>query len=223
MADFAAARRNMVDSQVRPSDVTDPALIAAMLAMPRERFLPATKASLAYLDYDVPVLEGAFDRPERRLLKPMVLTKLIQAASPSESDHVLDVGCSMGYSAALLCRLVAEVVALDEDASLVRAARERLPETGCVNVEVVEGPLVAGWERGAPYDVILVEGAVEIMPQALCEQLREGGRLVCIRGGGPGAKAMLYRMDAGEISGRAIFDASAALLPGFAEVPGFVF
>ena len=167
MADFAAARRNMVDSQVRPSDVTDPALIAAMLAVPRERFLPATKASLAYLDYDVPVLEGALDRPERRLLKPMVLAKLIQAASPSESDRVLDVGCAMGYSAALLCRLVAEVVALEEDATLVRAARDRLPEAGCANVEVVEGPLVAGWERGAPYDVILVEGAVEIMPQAV--------------------------------------------------------
>ena len=223
MADFAAARRNMVDSQVRTSDVTDPALIAAMLAIPRERFLPAAKASLAYLDYDVPVLDAAPDRPARRLLKPMVLAKLIQAASPAENDRALDVGCTTGYSAALLSRLVAEVIALEEDAGLARAARERLSEAGCANVEVAEGPLVAGWEPGVPYDVILLEGAVETLPQALCAQLREGGRLVCIRGGGPAAKAMLYRMDMGEISGRPIFDAAASLLPGFAETPGFVF
>jgi protein-L-isoaspartate(D-aspartate) O-methyltransferase len=223
MADFAAARRNMVDSQVRTSDVTDPALIAAMLAIPRERFLPAAKASLAYIDYDVPVLDAAHDRPARRLLKPMVLAKLIQAASPAASDHALDVGCATGYSAALLSRLVADVIALEEDAGLARAARERLSEAGCANVEVVEGPLVAGWQPGAPYDVILLEGAVEILPRALCDQLREGGRLVCIRGSGPAAKAMLYRMDMGEISGRPIFDAAASLLPGFAETPGFVF
>ena len=223
MADFTAARRNMVDSQVRTSDVTDPALIAAMLAIPRERFLPAAKASLAYLDYDVPVLEGAPDRPARRLLKPMVLAKLIQAASPAESDRALDVGCATGYSAALLSRLVAEVIALEEDAGLARAAKDRVSEAGCANVEVVEGPLVSGWVPSVPYDVILLDGAVEILPPALCDQLREGGRLVCVRGSGPAAKAMLYRRDMGEISARPVFDAAAALLPGFAETPGFVF
>ncbi len=223
MADFAAARRMMVDGQVRTSDVTDLRLLDAMLAVPREQFVPAPKAALAYLDCDVPLQDGVEERCARRLLKPMVLAKLIQAAAPAEGDRVLDLGCATGYAGALLSRLAGAIVALDDDEGLAREARQNLAAAGCGNVEVVRGSLAAGWPAGAPYDVILIEGAVETIPAALNGQLRAGGRLVCVRGAGPASKAMLYRMDGGEVSGRPIFDASAPLLPGFAQAPGFVF
>lgn len=223
MVDFSTARRMMVDGQVRTSDVTDQRLIAAMLELPRERFLPPEQAALAYLDLDAPVTEAAPGKPARRLLKPMTLAKLIQAAGPLETDRVLDVGCATGYSSAVLARLAASVVALEEDATLARKAKDALAAMGADNIEVVSGPLTAGWPSAAPYDVIVVEGLVETLPEGLCRQLRDGGRLVCVRGSGPAAKAMLYRSDSGEVSGRPIFDAAASLLPGFAEPPVFVF
>jgi protein-L-isoaspartate(D-aspartate) O-methyltransferase len=223
MVDFAAARRMMVDGQVRTSDVTDPRLIAAMMAVPRERFVPEAKAALAYLDLDLPVIHGVGHAGERRLLKPMVLAKLIQAAEIGEADHVLDVGCTTGYSSAILSRLAHSVVALEEDPTLVRRAGENLLAVGAHNVTVVTGPLIAGWPAGAPYDVIVLDGASEVMPKALCGQLRVGGRLVGVVGRAPASKAMLYRSSGTEVSGRPVFDAVAPLLPGFAEPPAFVF
>ncbi len=177
--------------------------------------MPPGSASLAYLDLDVPV--GA----SRRLLKPMVLAKLIQAAELSGSDRVLDVGCATGYTAAVLARIAGQVVALEQDAGLAKAAREAL--SPLPNVTVASGPLAEGWPQGAPYDVIVLEGATEIVPHALCRQLKDGGRLVCVLGSGPGSKAMLYRRSGAEVGGRAIFDATAALLPGFAKTPVFAF
>ncbi len=220
MTDFAAARRMMVDCQVRTADVTDLRLIAAMLELPRERFVPDEKAALAYLDLDLPVGEGG---RSRRLLKPMVLAKLIQLAEIGERDRVLDVGCGTGYSAALLARLAAQVVALEEDTALARRAGAAFAAAGAANLKVVSGALASGWPAEAPYDAILLEGATEIVPEALLRQLRHGGRLACVMGAGPGGKAMLYRAIDGEFSGRAAFEASAALLPGFAKQPSFVF
>lgn len=220
MIDFAAARRLMVDGQVRTADVTDPRLLAAMLDLPRERFFPEDKASLAYLDIDVPVSEAG--QPVRRLLKPMVLAKLIQALDVAETDHVLDAGCATGYATALLSKLAGSVVGLEESTSLARQATETLAAAGAANAKVVTGPLSAGWAAQGPYDVILLEGATEVVPAALMKQLKANGRLACVMGRGPG-KATIYQRTETDISGRAVFDAAAPLLPGFAKPQEFVF
>lgn len=213
----------MVDGQVRPSDVTDPRLIGAMLDIPREAFLPAAMAGLAYLDQDLPLGKPGEDSTNRRMLKPMVLAKLIQALDLKEGDHVLDVGCLTGYSSAVLARLARTVVGLEENTFLASEARAALAKAGASNVKVVHGRLVDGWQVEAPYDAILVNGAVEKPPESLLKQLRDGGRLTCIQGYGPAAKAMLYRLDLGDVGGRPIFDATAAILPGFAAPPAFAF
>lgn len=223
MIDFATARRMMVDGQVRPNDVTDLRIIAAMLEVPRERFLPAPKTALAYLDLDIPILEAPDGRPRRRLLKPMLLAKMIQAAEIRDDDSVLDVGCATGYSCAVISSLARTVVALEEDATLALAAKENLYALGITTVSVETGPLTAGYPARAPFDVILLEGASEIEPQSLFPQLRDGGRLVCVRGGAAGGKAVLYRRAGGDVSGWPIFDATASVLPGFAAAPAFVF
>ncbi|HKY87851.1 MAG TPA: protein-L-isoaspartate O-methyltransferase [Pseudorhodoplanes sp.] len=219
MADFTTARRMMVDGQIRTSDITDHRIISAFQTVPRERFVAPSKTALAYLDIDVPVVDGD---DTRRMLKPMVLAKLIQAAEIAETDRVLIVGCTTGYSAAIVASLAGSVVALDEGVAPAQAVKT-LASLGAANVEVVRGPLTAGWSAGAPYDVLLVEGAIEVMPDSFRAQLREGGRLVCVRGGKPPQKAVAYRLIDGELSGRPIFDATAPLLPGFAEKPAFVF
>lgn len=215
MTDFSTARRHMVDGQVRTADVTDLRVISAMLEVPRERFVPPAATGLAYLDQDLAVGSA------RRLLKPMVLAKLIHAADIAGTDRVLDVGCATGYAAAVLAGIAGQVVALEEDPSLVKTALASL--AGTPNVSVVSGPLTAGWTQSGPYDVILLEGATEVEPQAFCSQLKDGGRLVCVLGSAPNAKAMLYRRSGSELGGRAIFDAAAALLPGFAKTPVFAF
>ena len=215
MTDFAAARRNMVDGQVRTADVTDLRIISAMLDVPREAFLPPAKAALAYLDLDVPLGNG------RCLMKPMVLAKLIHAADLAGTDRVLDVGCVTGYAAAVLARIAGQVVALEQDAGLAQPARVAL--SPLPNVTVQSGPLTEGWPAGGPYDAIVVEGATEFAPEPLLRQLADGGRLVCVLGSGPGAKAMLYRRSGQDSGGRAIFDAAAPLLPGFVKPPQFAF
>jgi len=217
MTDFATARRHMVDGQVRTADVTDLRILSAMLETPRERFVPPALAGLAYLDLDLPVGDGG----SRRLLKPMVLAKLIHAADLPQGGCVLDVGCATGYGAAVLARVTGQVVALEQDAGLSQAARTTL--SGQPNVNVVSGPLTAGWPQGSPYDAIVLEGATEGTPEAFLSQLKEGGRLVCILGTGPGSKAMLYCRSGDELGGRPIFDATAAVLPGFAKAPVFAF
>jgi protein-L-isoaspartate(D-aspartate) O-methyltransferase len=221
MTDFAAARRMMVDGQVRTADVTDRRLLAAFLEVPRERFVPADEAALAYIDLDVMVSEPGL--PARYLVKPMVLGKLIQAAEVAEGDRVLDVGCATGYSTALLSRLAAAVVGLEQDETLLLQAREALAELKCANAKVVGGPLTRGFAADAPYDVIVLQGLVEVVPEALLAQLKDGGRLACVLGRGPGAKAMIYRSIGGEASGWPMFDATAAPLPGFSKPPAFVF
>ena len=215
MTDFAAARRHMVDGQIRTTDVTDLRVISAMLEVPRERFMPPASVSLAYLDLDVPVGGG------RRLLRPMILSKLIQAADVQPTDRVLDVGCATGYGAAVLGHVAGNVLALEQDPGLANTATDSLVAQR--NVKVARGALAEGWAQGAPYDVVVVEGATEVVPNALCQQLKNGGRLVCVLGAGPGSRAMLYTRSSGEVAGRPVFDAPAALLPGFAKTPVFAF
>ena len=217
MFDTATARRMMVDGQVRTADVTDLDLIDAMAALPRERFVPPALAEQAYRDGDIAIADG------RVLLKPMVLAKLIQAARVRSSDHVLDVGCGTGYSSAVLARLAGAVVALEEDAALAQQAKETLAATDGSHVTVVTAPLTAGWPAAAPYDVILLNGATEILPETLGRQLKPDGRLACIFGRGPTGKAMIYRRIEGQLVGRPVFDAAAPALPGFVAPLAFVF
>ena len=221
--DFVAARRMMVDGQVRPNDVTDPRIIAAMLEVPRELFLPPATADLAYLDLDVPVLDAAAGGPPRRLLKPMLLAKLLQAAEIKDGDAVLDVGCATGYSSAILARLASTIVALEENPSLAQRGREILAAMGVANVSVVTGPLIDGWPGRAPYNVIILQGATEVEPRSLFSQLSEGGRLVCVQGGPVSGKAVVYRRVNDDVSGWPVFDAAAGILPGYSKIPVFAF
>ena len=217
MFDSATARRMMVDGQVRTADVHNPDLLAAMLTIPRERFVPSSLAEQAYLDGDIEIAPG------RVMLKPMVFAKLLEAVDVRPTDHVLDVGCGFGYSSAVLSRLAASVVALEEDPALASQAKTALASTGAAGVTVAIGPLVGGWPAAAPYDVILLDGASEIVPDALGSQLKPAGRLACIFGGAPASKAMIYRVSEGRLVGRPAFDATAPVLPGFAAPPAFVF
>jgi protein-L-isoaspartate(D-aspartate) O-methyltransferase len=223
MIDFTRLRRSMVDSQIRPNDVTDPRIIGAMLELPRERFVPAERANLAYLDDDLSVREAGRDRPARFLLEPMVLARLVQAIELSDDDRVLDVGGTTGYSAALLAKLSAHVVALEDDADLSAAARRNLSGLGVANVEFATGPLAAGTPARGPYDAILLNGSVELVPEGLLGQLKEGGRLATVvRGDLPG-RATLYVRSGGVVSTRPLFDAVVPPLPGFEAPRGFVF
>lgn len=217
MFDSAQARRMMVDGQVRIADVTNPELIEAMLAVPRERFVPAALCEQAYLDSDIEIAKG------RVLLKPMVLAKLIQALRIGSDDRVLDVGCGTGYSSAVLARLAGSVVALEEDVALAEAAKQALAAAGARNVSVQCGSLTNGWQASAPYSAVLINGAVEITPELLGRQLAPGGRLACILGKRPASKATLFRVAEGRLVGRPIFDATAPVLPGFVAPPAFVF
>jgi protein-L-isoaspartate(D-aspartate) O-methyltransferase len=215
MTDFAAARRNMVDGQIRTADVTNLKLLWAFQEIARERFVPAKSVSLAYVDFDMPVAPG------RCLIKPRVLAKMLQAAGITPNDRVLDVGCATGYGTAVLARVAAQVVALEENAELGHGAREALAD--CKNVDIVSGPLTSGWPAAAPYNLIVMEGATEVVPETLLGQLSDGGRLVCVLGGDAAAKAMLYLRTGNDIGGRAVFDAAAPVLPGFVKAPAFAF
>jgi protein-L-isoaspartate(D-aspartate) O-methyltransferase len=223
MIDFAEARRMMVDGQVRTYDVTDLGILAAMLEVPRERFVPTDQQAVAYLDRDTAVEEPKPPGLVRYLLKPAVLARLIQAANITDGDHVLDVGCASGYSAAVLSRLAGSVVALEEDAKLAGLAKATLADLAAANVRVRTGALSAGAADQAPFDAILLNGSTGVVPATLIRQLKDGGRLVCVRGGPPMGKATLYRSVSGHVTGQPIFDAVAPPLPGFSKPAEFVF
>ncbi len=221
MSDFATQRLNMVDNQVRPSDVTDHRLIAALLEIPRELFVPSTERPLAYVDRDVRV--GADESGDRFMLAPAGLAKLIQALELEEDDVVLDVACGTGYSSAVLSRLAGSIVAVEQDAELIRIAENNLADLEIDNVAVVQSALNSGYPPEGPYDGILISAGVEFVPDSMTEQLSEKGRLVVVEyDQGPG-RAMLYERIGSSIAKRPLFDLVANLLPGFRKLPEFVF
>lgn len=220
MIDFAQARRAMVDGQVRVNDVTDAALIAAMLETPREKFVPEARKALAYIDDDVCVREAGAAGPARYLMEPMVLAKLLQALELTPESAVLDVGTATGYSSAVLSRIAGRVVAIEEDATLADAAKGALRGTG---VELVRGPLAAGYPAAQPYDAILLNGCVEQVPAVLLDSLKDGGRLAAVVRKDSAAKATLFVRSGNNISSRWLFDAAVPQLPGFETPKTFVF
>lgn len=219
MTDFTLARRNMIDGQLRPNRVNSAALLAAIGELPRERFLSDSLRSVAYSDEDVPLGNGRF------LMEPMVLARLIQTLQPRETERALVVASGRGYGAALLARLVKSVVAVESDAALATAAERTAKELGLTGIEQKVGPLEEGAPAASPYDIILIEGAVRQVPQAILEQLVDGGRMATIVAGPPGAlgSAQLFVKEGGVTSGRPLFDAGTPTLPGFAPPPRFTF
>lgn len=210
-----SARFNMIEAQIRPSHVTDNRILGAMGAVAREKFVPSAAQALAYADVPVAVAPG------RYLLDPRSFAKLVQLAGIEATDRVLDVGCGTGYSAAVLARLAGEVVALEQDADLVRVASQLLANA-VGKVEVMQGGLVEGAKSHAPFDVIFVNGAIEQVPETLLNQLAEGGRLVAVLKDGQ-SRAWLYLKENGQVGRRPDFDADVPLLAGFKKAMGFVF
>lgn len=221
MSGFATARQKMVDGQVRPSDVTDIRIIDAMLAMPREAFVPETQRALAYLDLDLDVSEGGAAR--RCLIKPVVTAKMLQAAEISETDTVLVVGCATGYTAAVVAKLAGQVTATEADPVLSARAGQVLAQLGLGDVTVRTADAAAGDPAGAPYDVIVLNGATEIAPDRLYQQLKHGGRLVGVFATTQPPRATIVTRSHGDFGNRALFDATAPVLPGLERLSAFVF
>ncbi|WP_188608294.1 protein-L-isoaspartate O-methyltransferase family protein [Chelatococcus reniformis] len=222
MLDFAAARRTMVDRQVRTFDVTNLAIIAAFDEAPREKFVPPGREALAYSDVAVP-LDSTAPFARRCLLAPMIVARMLQALDLSEGEAVLDAGCATGYTTLLLHRLGARVTGLEPDEALAAAAREALAESGAGGVEIAVGPIAAGYAKGAPYDAILLNSAFEVQPQALLDQLVDGGRLVGIDATEAVATASLYVKRGTALSRQPLFGASAPIVDGLEAPAKFVF
>lgn len=209
MTDFAARRTLMVDTQIRPSDVTKYPIIDAMLRVPREDFVPAAKREAAYIGENLQ-LEGP-----RVVLEPRTFAKMLDALDIGPDELVLDIGPAYGYSSAVLSSLAQTVIAVEEDASLAREAQEALLDAGADNVIVQEGALAAGAPEHGPYDVILVQGGIVSLPATLVDQLKDKGRIVALfMDGALGEVRVGYKLD-GDITWRRAFNAGAPILPGF--------
>ena len=218
MTDYAAARLAMVNSQIRPSDVTDHRIQDAMAEIPREHFVPKSKLAKAYSDAEIELADG------RVMLTPVDLAKLIQAAGVRSDDIVLDIAFGRGYSTAVLARLAETVVGLEQEgAGFAAKAGERLAEIGADNAVTVEGDLKKGVPEQGPFDVIFVNGAVSKLPQTWLEQLSEGGRLAVIERDGSVGRARIYTKARGHVGERAVFDTAPPYLGGFEPEGGFVF
>jgi protein-L-isoaspartate(D-aspartate) O-methyltransferase len=221
-ADFSELRVKMVDGQLRTTDVTNTPLLEAMLAVPREAFVPNNRKALAYIDENI-LISDRSGQGARYLMKPSPFAKLVQLAEIGPRDRVLDVGAGTGYAAAVLSRLGRSVVALETDNALADRAASTLAGLGYDNVSVVRGELKAGHEAGAPYDAIVVEGSVEELPETLLAQLAEGGRLAVVEGRGNVGVARIYLKSNGIATGRRAFNAAVKPLPGFERASAFEF
>lgn len=215
MTDFAARRTMMVDTQIRPSDVTKFPVIAAMLDVPRERFVPADRRQAAYAGENLPVATG------RVLIEPRTLAKMLDALDIQPTDLVLDIGVGLGYSAAVMAKMADAVIAVEENDTLASEAETALAEVGADNAIVVNAPLTQGAAKHGPYEVIILQGAVEIMPEELLAQLKDGGRVACLFMDGPVGVCRIGHKTGDAINWRDAFNASAPILPGFTTKPAF--
>ena len=216
MSEFATRRVMMVDTQVRPSDVTKFPIIDAMLQVPREVYVPRGLQEAAYVGENVQIA------PDRVVLEARTLAKMLDALDIQPAEMVLDLGCGLGYSAAVIARLADTVVAVEEDADLAAEAQRVLSQEGVDNAVVVAGPLAAGAPKHGPYDVITVEGGVEALPEALLAQLKDGGRIAAIFVDGALGTVKTGVKQDGRVVWRFAFNAAAPLLPGFERARGFV-
>lgn len=218
MADTALQRKNMVESQVRPSDVTDRRITAAMMAVPRESFLPPALKSLAYMDESIEIAPGS------ALLAPRDFARLVQLADIGEKDRVLVIGGAGGYAAAVLARLGGSVVVVSPNADMQRAVSDAVSALGVANVASEAGPLASGFAAGAPYDVIFIEGAVDVVPDALLKQLSDDGRLIAVQSAAGVNRALAVTCDDNVVAQRSFFEANAPKLSGFERADsGFQF
>ncbi|MBL8672430.1 MAG: protein-L-isoaspartate O-methyltransferase [Alphaproteobacteria bacterium] len=229
MTDYVRLRKTMVESQLRPNKVIDQRVIGAFESVPREAFAPQSLRGVAYMDEDLHLGDG------RYLIEPMVLARLLQAAEIGPDDVVLDIGCGSGYSAAVIAKLASTVVALESDPELAREATARLADLGIDNAVVVQGPLEIGFPKQAPYQAVVLEGAVHEVPTAILQQLAPNGRCVAVqqagspassfsglKGGGVGHAVRMQRTGS-NVASRILFDAQVPPLPGFARQAAFVF
>jgi protein-L-isoaspartate(D-aspartate) O-methyltransferase len=216
--DFTDARARMILGQVKTNDVQDEGVIGAMEGLHRESYVPALHAHLAYADVCVPLKAGRF------LLDPRSLAKMLQALRIARHERVLDVASGTGYSTAVLCQLSEDVVALEEDRDLAAAAAQNLAKAAKLGALFgAVGPHKAGYSGKAPYDAILVNGAITAPPDAWAGQLKQGGRLIAVVNQGPVGKARLFVQEGGRLAGRDVFDATVPLLPGFEAAREFSF
>ena len=207
----------MVDTQIRPSDVTKFPIIDAMLTIQRENFVPASHREAAYMGENLSL------GPSRVMLEPRTLAKMLDALDISNSELVLDVGTGLGYSSAVIAHMAEAVVAVEEDEDLARDAQEALTEAGADNVIMHEGPLAEGAAQHGPYDVIVLQGGVRELPQNLPDQLKDGGRIACLFVEGALGEVRIGRKSGGAISWRMAFNAGAPVLPGFDREAAFEF
>ena len=217
MTDTSQARTSMINSQLRPNRMNDEAIIHAIESVKREEFVPKAKRGVAYVDDDLEVAAG------RYLMEPMIFARLLGAAHINKTDLVLDIGCATGYSSAVISGLADAVVALEEDAALSAKAETTLAEQDIVNVAVVTGSHAAGVAKQGPYDVIFIEGAVSEVPSGLTDQLKEGGRLVCVKLEKSVGRGHLITKEEGALVVSRLFDAAVPTLKGFEASEGFVF
>lgn len=215
MTDFATRRRMMVDTQVRPSDVTKFPIIDAMLAVPREVFVPDSQREAAYADATLELGE------QRVLLEPRTLAKMLDALDISDDELVLDVGTAYGYSAAVIARMAQAVVAVEEDAEIADEAQSLLSAEGADNVVLHAGPLAAGAAEHGPYDVIIIQGGVQEIPDALLAQLKDGGRIACLFIEGALGAVRIGHKSGDRVSWRFEFNAGAPVLIGFEKQQSF--
>ncbi|WP_114967148.1 protein-L-isoaspartate O-methyltransferase family protein [Alkalilacustris brevis] len=217
MPDYAARRRMMVDTQVRPSDVTKFPIIEAMLDVPREAFVPEALREAAYVGTNLEIAAG------RVMLEPRTLSKMLDALVVGPRDLVLDIGCGFGYSTVILARLAEAVVGLEDSEDMAEEAAAILDAQLVDNATIIAGPLAGGAPQHGPYDVIVVQGGIEELPAAIEEQLKEGGRIACVFMEGSLGVCRLGRKSGGQIAWRDIFNAAAPVLAGFERKPEFTF
>ena len=221
MSHFVTARQKMVDGQVRPSDVTDIRVIDAMLAVPREEYVPAELRQMAYLDIDLDLSEPGSRK--RYLIKPVVLGRMLQAAEINRTDNVLVVGCSSGYTAAVVSHLAVKVTATADDKALAAKAAALLASAAISNVTFVSALAASGYAANGLYDVIVLAGASEIVPTGLYQQLAAGGRLVGVSAIERPSRAVIVTHSHDDFGSRPLFDATVPVLAGLERLPEFVF